>query len=199
MCGGCAKLEAQALQSRELRASTEQFEASPLTKEILGTTTRNQRKANVHVIPRRKQVFATKPTIWQGICLLSFLPSHQASISSSLSSKLFYSIPEGLNSSTPIGECCLGFPAPWLHQFPPIPSRAQSPLAYIPPFQEMNGRVWSLLGHRPRAPGPHLWPQQSSPDLPVPGASKGTRDSTEKIKPTAVIEGGVFCAEYKVF
>lgn len=40
----------------------ELFEASPLTKEILKITTRNQRKANVHIIPRRKQIFVTKPT-----------------------------------------------------------------------------------------------------------------------------------------
>lgn len=141
---------------------------------MLKITTRNQRKANVHVIPRRKHVCHKANNMTRNLFIV-FLSIHHPSISSPLSSELFYTIPGGLNPINPNrkvmlrASCILTTPQP-----PPVPlaalsvcSRIPESTAPIPPFQEVSGRVWSLPSHQLGALG-----HSKALHLLVPGASK---------------------------
>lgn len=160
------------LQRKKSGASLELFEASPRTKEILKITTRNQRKANVHVIPRRKHICYKANNMTRNLFIV-FLSIHQASMSSSLSSELFYTIPEGLN---PINPNRRVIAKSFLHpDCTTVSSNSLSGPESIGPHPTSSGDEWQ--GLQPAEPsswssGPPSWATAKLFSLPVPGSQR---------------------------
>jgi hypothetical protein len=156
MWWGWAKLQTQTLEEEKIWGFYRAVWSISTNIRKIENNNQKSKKANVNVIPRRKQIFATKPTTWQGICLLY---SSWFLIVSSVHWVQNCLTPfwKTLTQSTPIGRglliasCVLT--TPWPHLLPSVAlsvcGRVLESTALTPPFQEGSSQNWSLRGSGP--------------------------------------------------
>lgn len=119
-CADTKPIPEHASSNRHKSGVSKSLWSLPLLSTKLKTMSRNERKMAVDTIPLRKYIFATKPTTWQGVCLLYFkliiLPSGFYWLQNH-----FPWFRKVLTQSTPINHDCSEFPAFFSLCIPPNP------------------------------------------------------------------------------